>query len=125
MSRSTVRLFAFVILALLGAPVAMHVVIHDLHDHHDHHDHHDQHGERADAYEAESAHSDHEHPIVSSPAPRLPDATRVALPAAIVRAVTSATWTTVANTDRNVLSFGALRMDDDVGLQPLLSTFLI
>jgi hypothetical protein len=31
----------------------------------------------------------------------------------------------VASTDRNVLSFGALRMDDDVGLQPLLSTFLI
>jgi hypothetical protein len=119
MSRSTVRLLAFVILALLGAPVAMHVVIHDLHDHHD------DHGERADAYEAESGHSDHEHPIVSSPAPRLPDVTRVALPVAIVPTGTSATWTTVASTGRNVLAFGALRMDDDVGLQPLLATFLI
>jgi len=116
MSRSTLRLFAFVVLALLGAPVAMHVVMHDLHDHH---------GEHADAYEAESGHSDHEHPIVSSPAPQLPDATRVALPVAIVPAAALATWTSVASTDRNVLSFGALRMDDDVGLQPLLSTFLI
>jgi len=116
MSRSTLRLFAFVVLALLGAPVAMHVVMHDLHDHH---------GEHADAYEADSGHSDHEHPIVSSPAPQLPDVTRVALPVATVPAAASATWTTVASTDRNVLSFGALRMDDDVGLQPLLSTFLI
>ena len=116
MSRSTVRLFAFVVLALLGAPVAMHVVMHDLHGHHDEH---------ADAYEAESGHSDHEHPIVSSPAPQLPDVTRVALPVAIVPAPTPATWTSVASTDRNILSAGALRMDDDVGLQPLLSTFLI
>ena len=116
MSRSTVRLLAFVILALLGAPVVMHVVIHDLHDHH---------GERTDTYEAEGGHSDHEHPIVSSPAPRLPDVTRVALPVAIVPTGTSATWTTVANTGRNVLAFGALRMDDDVGPQQLLSTFLI
>lgn len=116
MPRSTVRLLAFVVLALLGAPVAMHVVLHDLHAHHDEH---------ADAYEADGGHSDHEHPIVSSPAPQLPDATRVALPVAIVAAATPATWTSVASTDRNVLSFGALRMDDDVGLQPLLSTFLI
>ena len=116
MSRSTVRLFAFVVLALLGAPVATHVVMHDLHAHHDEH---------ADAYEAESGHSDHEHPIVSSAAPQLPDATRAALPVELVPAVTAATWTSVGSTDRNVLSFGALRMDDDVGLQPLLSTFLI
>ncbi len=118
MSRSTVRLFAFVVLALLGAPVAMHVVMHDLHSHHDEH---------AEAYEDEdeSGHGDHEHPIVASPAPQLPDATRVALPVNLVPAVTAATWTSVASTDRNVLSVGALRMDEDVGLQPLLSTFLI
>ena len=116
MSRSTLRLFAFLVLALLGAPVAMHVVMHDLHDHHDEH---------AGAYEADSGHSDHEHPIVSSPAPQFPDATRAALPVEIVPAITAATWTSVASTGRNVLSFGALRMDDDVGLQPLLSTFLI
>lgn len=35
MRRSTVRLSAFFVLALLGAPVAMHVVLHDLHAHHD------------------------------------------------------------------------------------------
>jgi hypothetical protein len=116
MARSTVRLLAFVVLALLGAPVAMHVVMHDLHAHHDEHAH---------AYEAGSGHGDHQHPIVSSPAPQLPDATRAALPVAIVPAATPATWTRVASTDRNVLSSGALRMDDDVGLQPLLSTFLI
>ena len=116
MSRPTVRLFAFVVLALLGAPVAMHVVMHDLHAHHDQH---------ADAYEAGSGHSDHEHPIVSSPAPRFPDATRAALPVEIVPAATRASWASVASTGRNVLSVGALRTDDDVGLQRLLSTFLI
>ena len=116
MSRSTVRFFAFLVLALLGAPVAMHVVMHDLHDHHE---------EIAMATVAESGHGDHEHPVVSSAAPQLPDATRVALPVAIVPAATAATWTRVAAIDRNVLSFGAVRMDDDVGLQPLLSTFLI
>jgi hypothetical protein len=116
LSRSTARILAVVVLALLGAPLAMHVVMHDLHSHHDEH---------SDAYEAESGHSDHEHPIVSSAAPQLPDATRAALPAEIVSTATAATWTSVASTDRNVLSFGALRMDDDVGLQPLLSTFLI
>ena len=116
MSRSTLRLVAFVVLALLGAPVAMHVVMHDLHGHHDEH---------SDAYEAESGHGDHEHPIVSVPAPRFPDATRVTLSVAIVPAATPATWTSVAASGRNVLSSGALRMDDDVGLQPLLATFLI
>lgn len=116
MSRSTVRLFAFVVLALLGAPVAMHVLVHDLHDHH---------GGHADAYEDASGHGDHEHPIVSSPAPQLPDATRAALPVELVPAITAATWTSVASADRNVLSLGALRTDDDVGLQPFLSTFLI
>ncbi|HEX6096263.1 MAG TPA: hypothetical protein VF432_08070 [Thermoanaerobaculia bacterium] len=116
MSRSTVRLFAFVVLALLGVPVAMHVVVHDLHDHHDEH---------ADAYETESGHGDHEHPVVSSSVSQLPDVTRAALPVAIVPHATPATWTRVASTDRNVLAFGALRMDDDVGLLPLLSTFLI
>lgn len=116
MPRPTLRLLAFLVLALLGAPVAMHVVMHDLHDHHDEH---------ADAYEAESGHGDHEHPIVASSAPKFPDATRVALPVAIVPAATPADWMIVAGTGRNVLSFGALRMDDDVGLQPLLSTFLI
>lgn len=116
MPRSTVRLFAFLVLALLGAPVALHVVMHDLHSHHEEH---------ATAYEHESGHADHEHPIVSSPAPQLPDATRAALPVETVPVGTPATWASIASIDRNVLSLGALRIDDDVGLQPLLSTFLI
>lgn len=113
MSRPTLRFFVFVVLALLGAPMAMHVVMHDLHGHH--------HEEAA----MDADHGDHEHPVVASPAPRLPDATRVVLPVAVVPAATAATWTSVATTGPNVLSFGAWRLDDDVGLQPLLSTFLI
>src|SRR5215210_5777207 len=102
MSRSTVRLFAFVVLALLGAPVAMHVVMHDLHDHHE---------EVAETYGAKGDHSDHEHPIVSSSVPQIPSLTRIALPIATVAAATSTTWTRITTEVRNVLSFGALRMD--------------
>jgi hypothetical protein len=116
MRRPTIRFFAFVILALLGAPVALHVVLHDLHDHHD---------EVAVENVEATDHGDHEHPVISSPAPQVPSLTRVALPLAILPAATKATWSIVATIDRNVLSFGALRTDDDVGLQPLLSTFLI
>ena len=116
MPRSTLRLFAFLVLALLGAPVAMHVVMHDLHGHHDDH---------GIAYEAERGHGDHEHPIVSSPAPQVPSLTRVALPMASAPAAMPATWTCIANADRNVVALGALRTDTDVGLQPLLATFLI
>lgn len=39
MRRSTVRLLAFAVLALLGAPMAMHVVLHDLHGHGHQHEH--------------------------------------------------------------------------------------
>jgi hypothetical protein len=113
MPRSTVRLFAFVVLALLGAPVAMHVVMHDLHAHPD------------ESAAAHPHHGDHEHPIVSSAGPEVPSVTPAVLPVALVPAATPATWTRVASTDRTFLSFGALRMDEDVGLQPLLSTFLI
>lgn len=115
MPRSTLRLFAFLVLALLGAPVAMHVVMHDLHGHHDH----------GIAYEAERGHGDHDHPIVSSPPPSVPSATRVALPMASTPAAMPATWTRIAKAERNVVALGALRTDTDVGLQPLLATFLI
>lgn len=116
MPRSTVRFFAVVVLALLGAPLAMHVVLHDLQDHHDH---------QGIASVEQHGHGDHEHPIVTSPAPQVPSLTRMALPDAIVPPATAATWTGITTADRNVLSSGALRMDDDVGLQPFLSTFLI
>ena len=116
MSRSTVRFFACVVLALLGAPVAMHVIMHDLHDHHH---------EAAAAEGAQAGAPDHEHPIVASPAPQVPCLTRAALPPAILPAAMPVTWTSIATAKRNVVSQGALRTDDDVGFQPLLSTFLI
>lgn len=116
MPRSTVRLFAVIVLALLGAPLAMHVVMHDLHDHD---------GDRPGAYETNSDHGDHEHPIVSSAAPQVPSLARAALPVVVVPSATPSKWTGTTRMERNVIAHGALRSDDDVGLQPLLSTFLI
>lgn len=117
MSRATTRFFAFVVLALLGAPVAMHVVMHDLQ--------HDALHEEEHHAESEDHGGDHEHPIVSSPAPEVPSLARVALPVVSVPQTTPATWTGMARLERNAVAHGALRTDDDVGLQPLLSTFLI
>jgi hypothetical protein len=117
MRRSTVRILAFFILALLGAPVATHVVLHDLHDHH--HAHVDA------AMTGHGGHGDHEHPIAGSAAPQSPSLTRVALPMVMTPAAVPVAWTAMTAAERNAVSHGALRMDDDVGLQPLLSTFLI
>jgi hypothetical protein len=116
MRRSTLRFFAFAVLAFLSAPVAMHVVMHDLHDHHD---------EIAIAIVPGADHGNHEHPVVSSYAPKIPAVPRVALPVAIPLVVTPATWIRVTTADRNVVSFGAMRMDDDIGLHALHATFLI
>lgn len=116
MSRSTLRFFALIVLALLGAPVAMHVVMHDLHGHHE---------EVATTGIYEATHGDHEHPIVSSSAPQVSRLTRVAVQADITPPATATNWTRITISNRNVRSLGALRMDDDVGLQSLLSTFLI
>lgn len=114
MRRSAVRFFGFIVLVLLGAPVAMHFVIHDLH--HGVERHH------PDAYTS-GHHGDHEHPVMSSPAPQLPVIKRSAI--AVAAEILPATWTRVAATRRNVIAHGALRLEHDVGLQPLLSTFLI
>ena len=117
MRRSTVRLFAFFVLALLGAPVAMHVILHDLHDHHD---------ALADAAMIERGeHGDHEHPVVGASSPQVPSLTRTALPVVATAAEIPAAWTRITTAGRNVITFGALRTDTDVGLQPLLATFLI
>jgi hypothetical protein len=116
MHRSTIRFLAFVVLALLGAPVAMHVVVHDLHDHYE---------RLAMVTLDETGHGEHEHPVVSSPAPQVPNLTRVALPDALTPSAAAVTRSSITTSDRNVFSFGALRIDDDVGLQPLLSTYLI
>jgi len=116
MRRSTVRSIAFFVLALLGAPVAMHVVLHDLHDHHDAH---------ADAAIIDTGHGDHEHPIVGASSPAALRLMRPALPVVAATAPQAIVSPALATAERNVLSLGALRIDDDVGLQPLLSTFLI
>lgn len=116
MRRSTVRFIAFFVLALLGAPVAMHVVMHDLHDHHEVH---------AEAAMIDTGHGDHEHPMVGLSAPPMPSLSREALPIVTASAAPAVMWSRMATAERNVLAHGALRMDDDVGLQPLLSTFLI
>ena len=116
MSRSTIRIVAVLVLAIFGAPVAMHVVLHDLHDHHD---------DEAATCRVERAHDDHEHPIVSSSAPRIPTLTRLTLPIAALATIMPAPLVRLARAERNVMAFGALRTDTDVGLQPLLSTYLI
>jgi hypothetical protein len=116
MIRSRIRTIAVLVLAMFGAPVAMHVVLHDLHNHHEKH---------ANAYEADSGHGDHEHPLVSSPAPQIPRLTQAELPIANAPAATAATWTRIPRTERNIVALGALRTDTDVGFQPLLATYLI
>lgn len=105
-----------VILALLGAPVALHVVLHDLHGH-------EEHGAVPAGVGAEE-HGPHEHPVVASvpPPEAVPPGDGVRLPG--LNAV-AASPGDIGRSARNVIAHGALRMDDDVGLQPLLSTFLI
>lgn len=115
MPRSTLRFFAIIVLVLLGAPVAMHVVLHDLHGHDD---------EATGTYASAADHGDHEHPIVSSPAPTIPGLVQIGLPVA-AESKTVPLPVGMPGEERNTLTHGALRMDDDVGLQSLLSTFLI
>jgi hypothetical protein len=117
MRRSTVRILAVFVLALLGAPVAMHVIVHDLLDHH--------HRADANAVMIDRGHGDHEHPMVGSAPSQTPNVSRSALPLAANPAAAPATWNSIATAERNIVSHGALRIDDDVGLQSLLSTFLI
>lgn len=117
MSRSTIRVLVIAVLALLGAPVAIHVVIHDLHGHGHAHEH--------ETGYTQTHHGDHEHPIVSSSAPQVPSVTRAAFAVPSVPPVLPKAWTNIVRAERNVLKFGALRTDTDVGLQPLLATFLI
>lgn len=115
MRRSSVRFFAFAIVLFLGAPVAMHVVIHDLHAGEEHHGAPDQ---------SNPGHGDHEHPVVSSPQLQVPILTQ-SFDAPVVVDVVLAECTRVATMARSVMTHGAVRLDNDVGLQPFLSTFLI
>jgi hypothetical protein len=110
-------MFAFFVLALLGAPVAMHVVMHDLHTHD---------GEHADATTDDGDHTDHEHPIVSSSVPQVSSLSRAAQPAIAAPLPEPQRWTSIATDARNVIAHGAIRAtDDDVGLHSLFSSYLI
>lgn len=114
MARSGVRVIALLVLVLLGAPLATHVIVHDLHEHR----------EAAEPASLDGGdHGDHEHPIVNAPAPAR--IVRSTIEAATVVIATRVTTTILVSEQRNVLSVGALRIDDDVGLHAFLSTFLI
>jgi hypothetical protein len=117
MRRSTLRLLAVLVLALLGAPLALHVVMHDLHAHESGH---------ADAFSSDSAHVEHEHPIVSSPSPRVPGIWQALRPLIPTPLPEPQMRTRAAKDARNVIAHGAiLSTDDDVGLHSLFSTYLI
>jgi hypothetical protein len=119
MRQKTLQAVAIAILALLGAPLAMHVVLHDLH--HEHGDHHRDHD--AGMNVEPTGHSDHDHPVIASspaahPAPARTFVATVIPPFASASAAGEAL-------DRSLVSVPALRLDNDVGLQALFSTFLI
>jgi hypothetical protein len=117
MYRPTLRVFAFFVLALLGAPVAMHVVLHDLHAHEDEH---------AAAVTGAGNHNDHEHPIVSSQPPQVPSLSRAAQPVVGPSLPEPQQWIRIATDARNVIAHGAIHAtDEDVGLHSLFSTYLI
>lgn len=116
MRRSTLRLLAVLVLALLGAPLALHVVMHDLHPHESEHL----------VAASDSTHVEHEHPIVSSSSPRVPGIGQ-AVKLLIVPSLPEPRMRTRAAKDaRNVIAHGAIfSTDDDVGLHSLFSTYLI
>lgn len=94
----------------------LHVLVHDLREAHG----------AADHLEIDGAgHGDHEHPVLSSVQTSAPLRTRFLLPAVAHVAPRVGTWNAIARLQRNVIAFGSLRLDDDVGLQILLSTLLI
>lgn len=118
MRRSTLRLFAVVILVLVGAPLAMHVVVHDLRQ-----DHH--HDESTQSYAKDEDHSEHEHPIVSSATSRVLTPGSTLGPSVGMLTMSPAARSHAISGKRDLVSLGALRLDDDIGLQSFLSTFLI
>ena len=116
MRRSAIRFFAVFILTLLGAPLAMHVVMHDLDR-----DHHEDDGS---FHHAASEHTAHEHPVISSPAPTAPDSDT---PTMLVSLPVMGPQRSLRGhgSERSVMALGALHLFYDTGPQSLLSTFLI
>lgn len=115
--RTPLRLIALIVLVLLGAPLIMHVVMHDLH--------HDDHEGEAGHADGNAEHSDHEHPIVTSGPHQVPSHC-----AEVTASLNFATAPVVSRVrlltdERNTVALGAVRIDEDTGLQSLLSTFLI
>lgn len=104
-------------LLVLCAAVGSHVVLHDLHGESHH-----------AAGPASLPDHEHDHPVTPQVSARHLVALSLAsmtidelAPAVLVPALPGET----ASSLRNVVSAGALRADEDVGLQPLLSTWLI
>lgn len=115
MRRGASRLFAVIVLSVLGGPLALHFVVHDLHH---------AHVLDAEAFEA-GAHGNHEHPVVGSSQPQVRHLNRSLLVPATFAQQSTMVVRQILSRERNFIAFGALRLDEDVGLQPLLSTFLI
>ncbi len=114
--RTLLRLIAVLVLVLLGAPLVMHVVMHDLHQ-----NHHD--GETRHADE-NAEHSDHEHPIVTS-APLQVPVHPAPVTSVDLETASAVSRVSLLTDERNTVAMGAVRIDEDTGLQSLLSTFLI
>lgn len=112
-SRRTIRLLAVAVLVLFGAPVVMHVVLHDLHHHE---------GRSTERAHIEtSEHGAHEHPVIGS----ADSSSRVHAPASEIAEFVVIPAPVLRLTARDHVSVGALRLDVDIGVQRLLSTFLI
>jgi len=117
MRRSIHRLLAVVILALLGAPLAVHVVVHDLDQNH--------HEYSTPSHTSDAEHSDHEHPIVSSATLQVPTLANTQGTREAILSATPAARSGGVSHERDFVALGALRIDDDIGLHSFLSTFLI
>lgn len=114
MLRSVVRL-TILVLAVFGAPIATHLLIHDLVDHS-----HPAHAAELEAGE----HAGHEHPVTVAARPHVA-ASLITVPPMSALLPASPRIREGADGIRNIMAAGALRLDDDVGAQALLSTFRI
>lgn len=117
MRRSMLRFLAVSILALLGTPLVMHVVFHDLH--------HEEHHADASSYTSSLVHNGHEHPILSTTTPRLSLRSLSSTKPFSLSTSTDGSMVRRIPDERNIMAFGALRLDHDIGPQSLLSTFQI
>ena len=104
-----------VILVTLGAPLVMHVVMHDLHA--------DPHQTMDLSFASDHERGGHEHPLIASASTRMPAFVRIATTSAQIATDVSPSLARSMADLRNVIAPGAV--DDDTGLQSLLSTLLV